>query len=216
MLVDTRIPWMLMLSTLSFSLKMCSTTHLAKANRASHGPRVRAKARVKKARENPKEPKVRSKVPKAHTRVKNENWSRRSYNSKSETRSEIEESAPTCPTDASWNDWNDDWSSVGWHKGWEQKYDTSATSFSLRGLDVSATSIPKRFERVIWIPDGGVWQFQGYDENGLVRSLKARLIGVHKVLCSAAKIACEGRQVFYLGHDGGYTILIHSKMGQGM
>ena len=22
-----------------------------------------------------------------------------------------------------------------------------------------------------WIPDGGAWQFQGYDENGLLRSL---------------------------------------------
>ena len=48
--------------------------HMAKANRASHGPRVRAKARVKKTRENPKEdpkePKVQTKVSKAHTRAK--------------------------------------------------------------------------------------------------------------------------------------------------
>ena len=44
--------------------------------------------------------------------------------------------------------WNDDWSSVGWHEGWEQTYDTSACSFSLGGLDVSATSSPKRFEWV--------------------------------------------------------------------
>ena len=36
-----------------------------------------------------------------------------------------------------------------------------------------------------WIPDGGAWQFQGYDENGLLRSLNGRLTGVHKVLCSA-------------------------------
>ena len=46
------------------------------ANRASHShsSRVRAKARVKRTRENPKEsskePKMRSKVPKAHTMVK--------------------------------------------------------------------------------------------------------------------------------------------------
>ena len=39
-----------------------------KANRASHGTRVRAG--VKKTRKNPKEPKVRTKVPKAHTRAK--------------------------------------------------------------------------------------------------------------------------------------------------
>ena len=51
---------------------------MEKANRASHGPRVsphtQATVRVKKTRENPeenpKEPKVRTKVPKAHTRAK--------------------------------------------------------------------------------------------------------------------------------------------------
>ena len=126
--------------------------------------------------------------------------------------------------------------------------DTSASSFSLGGLDVSATSSPKRFEWVKtnldtgaapntfplnfgpegagdgiffrtssgeWIPDGGVWQIQGYDENGLLRSLNGRLTGVHKVLCSAAEIACKGRQDFYLRLDGGYMIL-HSTFGQGM
>ena len=66
-----------------------------------------------------------------------------------------------------------------------------------------------------WIPDGG-GQFQGYDENGLVRSLNGRLTGVHEVLCSAAEVACKGRQDFYLGHDGGYMIPIHSKIGQGI
>ena len=67
-----------------------------------------------------------------------------------------------------------------------------------------------------WIPDVGAWQFQGYDENGLLRFVNGRLTGVHKVLCSAAEIACKGRQDFYLGHDGGYMIPIHSKIGQGM
>ena len=67
-----------------------------------------------------------------------------------------------------------------------------------------------------WIPDGGAWQFQGYDENGLPRSLNGRLTGAHKVLCSAAEIACKGRQDFYLGHDGGYMILIDRKIGAGM
>ena len=127
----------------------------------------------------------------------------------------------TCATDTSWNG---GWSSVGWREGWEQTYDTSARSFSsLGGLDVSATSSPKRFEWVKmyldtgaavntfplnfgpegagdgrfyrtasgeWILDDGAWKFQGYDENGLLRSLKGRLTGVHKVLCSAADIAC--------------------------
>ena len=65
-----------------------------------------------------------------------------------------------------------------------------------------------------WIPDGGAWQFQGYDENRLIRSLNGRLTGAHKVLCSAAEIACKGRQDFHLGHDGGYMIPIHSKIGK--
>ena len=66
-----------------------------------------------------------------------------------------------------------------------------------------------------WIPDGGAWQFQWYDENGLLRSLNGRLIGAHKVLCSAA-VACKGGQDFSLGYDGGYMIPIHSKIGHGM
>ena len=47
------------------------------------------------------------------------------------------------------------------------------------------------------------------------RSLNVRLTGVHKVLCCAAAIACKGRQDFYFGHDGGYMIPSHSKIGQG-
>ena len=66
-----------------------------------------------------------------------------------------------------------------------------------------------------WIPDRGAWQFQGYDENGLLRSVNGRLTDLHKVSCTAAEIACKGRQDFYLGHDGGYRIPIHSKIGQG-
>ena len=70
-------------------------------------------------------------------------------NSKSETSSETQESAQTCPSDTPWNggwsfdEWNDGCNSVGWHEGWEQTYDTSAI-----GLDVSATSSPKRFDWV--------------------------------------------------------------------
>ena len=45
----------------------------------------------------------------------------------------------------------------------------------------------------------GAWQFKGYDENGLLRSLKGRLTGVHKVLCSAAEIASRGKTKFLLG-----------------
>ena len=66
------------------------------------------------------------------------------------------------------------------------------------------------FDRTVsgeWIPDGGAWQFHGYDENGLLGSLNGRLTGAHKVFCSAAEIACKGRQDFHLP--------IHCKIGQG-
>ena len=77
-----------------------------------------------------------------------------------------------------------------------------------------------------WIPDGEAWQFQGYDENGLPRSLNGRLTDAHQVLggnasasapapaSGAAEIACKEQQDFYVGHDGGYMIPIHSKNGQ--
>ena len=58
--------------------------------------------------------------------------------------------------------------------------------------------------------------FKDTMKNGLLRSLTGRLTGVHKVLCSSAEIACKGIQDFYRGHDGGYMIPIHSKIGQGM
>ena len=70
---------------------------------------------------------------------------------KSEGSSETQEAAQTCPwfhDGWSYDEWNDDWSSVGWHEGWEQTYDTSASSFSLGGLDLGATSSPKRIEWV--------------------------------------------------------------------
>ena len=35
-----------------------------------------------------------------------------------------------------------------------------------------------------WIPDGEAWQFQGYDENGLPRSLNVGLRDAPEVLCS--------------------------------
>ena len=53
------------------------------------------------------------------------------------------------------DEWNEDWSSVGWHEGWEQTYDTSASSFSLGHLDIGDTSSPKRFEWVKMNVDTG-------------------------------------------------------------
>ena len=58
-------------------------------------------------------------------------------NSKSEISSETQESAPTCPTDTSWNngwsfdEWNDDWSSVGWHEGLEKRMTLLQAHFHL-------------------------------------------------------------------------------------
>ena len=38
-----------------------------------------------------------------------------------------------------------------------------------------------------WIPDGEAWQFEGYDEHGLLRSQNGRLTGLHKVCCAALR-----------------------------
>ena len=48
---------------------------------------------------------------------------------------------------------------VGWHEGWEQTYDTAASFFSLGGLDLGATSSPKRFEWVKMNLDTGDGRF---------------------------------------------------------
>ena len=97
-----------------------------------------------------------------------------------------------------WNDgwsldeWNDDWSGVGWHEDCEQTYNTSVSSFSLESsagvnanLDTGAAvnAFLVNFDRegvgdgsfFDWIPDGEAWQFQGYDENSLPRSLNGKL-----------------------------------------
>ena len=79
-----------------------------------------------------------------------------------------------------------------------------------------------------WIPDGEAWHFQGYDENGLPRSLNRRLAKAHEVLGSTASasaraqvwratgIACKEQQDFNVGHSDVYMIPTHSKIGQGM
>ena len=97
----------------------------------------------------------------------------------------------------------------------EQTYDTSESSFSLGGLDVSATSGPKRFE---WVkvnldtgngPEGAgdgrfyrtvpevngflmveLGRFQGYDENGLLRSLNER-----RTWCAQSFVQCGKNRV---------------------
>ena len=146
-----------------------ANNRLARANRARHGPRVRAKDRVNKTRENPKEstkgPKVRSKEPKAHTMLKyrelvSQVWKTRNQRQAGKLRNRhrrVPLSIHGFMIDGvltKWNDgwsydeWNDDWSLVGWHEGCEQLYDNSASSFSLGSLALGAMSSPKRFEWV--------------------------------------------------------------------
>ena len=121
--------------------KAMARNHLAKANRASHGPRVIVKGRARRCWENPKE---NPKVPKVRTRVKHRKLGFPGMKkTKSETSSETQESAQTYSTDNSYTDnswcddglgydgWTDDWSSVGWHEGWEQTDHNSSSSFAL-------------------------------------------------------------------------------------
>ena len=63
------------------------------------------------------------------------------------------------------------------------------------------------------ILDDGTWHCQGYDENGLCRSLNGRLTGVHKVLCWRNRVH---RTISLFGSDGGFMIPVHSKLGHEM
>ena len=45
------------------------------------------------------------------------------------------------------------------------------------------------------ILDSGAWQFQGYDEDGLLRSLNGRLTGVHKVCAVRQKSRAEDDKI---------------------
>ena len=242
-----------------------ASNRLAKANRASHGPRVKAKERVKRKRENPKDSPKDPKVPKAHTRAKHRQLvsqvlKTRNQRQARKLRNLYRHVPLTLPGTMVGLVTNGTTAGVlmngmmtgvlldGMKVG--NKHVTHLQArFSLGRLDLGAKSSQKRFGWVKmnldigvavntfplnfgpdeagdgrfyrtasgeWIPDGGAWQFQGYDENGLLRSLNRRLTDVDKVLCSAAEIACKGQQDFYLGHDGVYMIPIHSKIGPGM
>ena len=64
----------------------------------------------------------------------------------------------------------------------------------------------------LWSRKSKRWKISIGSKTDCSDSLNGRLTGVHKVLCSVAEIACKGRQDFYLGHDGGCMIPIHSKI----
>ena len=78
---------------------------------------MRAKARVKKTKENPKENTKENK----HKSKTSKTGLPGLENLKSETSSDTQESAQKCPTDTSWNDgwncdeWNDGWSFDEWN-----------------------------------------------------------------------------------------------------
>ena len=89
-----------------------------------------------------------------------------------------------------------------------KQHDTSVSSISLESsewvkmnLDTGAAvnTFPSNFgpegigdgSFYDWIPDGEAWQFQGYDENGLPRSLNGRLTDAHEVLCSTASASAS-------------------------
>ena len=121
---------------------------MVKANRASRGPRVSSQSKGKSkgtnsARQGAKGRKLVSQVLKTRNQRQAQKLKNRDM------------SVPLTPPGTlvgidgrSFDEWNDDWSSVAWHEVWEQTYDTSASSCSFGGLDVSATSCPKRFEWV--------------------------------------------------------------------
>ena len=119
-----------------------ASNRLARANRASHGPRVRAK----ESKQNKWKSKGKSKGTKGA--IQGAKGSHKGKTSKiglsglehwkSETSSETQESAQPCTTDNSWfhdgwsyDEWNDDWSLVGWHEGWEQTHDIPQAHFHL-------------------------------------------------------------------------------------
>ena len=131
-LVDTEIPRMLMRSILSrlarekghrvrvmgvssavehifnetaMHARTQASNRLAKANRASHGPRVRAKVTVKRTREKSKGKSKGTKGAKGSHKGNTSITGLSGFeHSKSEASSDTQESVQTCPTDTSWND----------------------------------------------------------------------------------------------------------------
>ena len=123
-----------------------ASNRLAKENRASRDLRVRGNGKSEENKGNPKGKFFGTKGAKGSHKGKTSTTGLSGLeNPKSEACSDTQESAQGCRTNTSRNDgWNchecndgwsfeelnDDWSSVGGLEGWEQTYDTSASSFS--------------------------------------------------------------------------------------
>ena len=140
----------------------------ANKKRSSHVPRARAKVRVKRTRENPKDnPRDNSKepkVPKAHTKVKRRKlvsqvWITRNQRQARKVRNLHKHIPLTLLGTRVGMVTNGTMAGVLMNgmmtgvrldgtKVVNKTYDSSASTFSLGGLDVGATSSPKRFEWV--------------------------------------------------------------------
>ena len=111
--------------------KATAGNHLAEANRASHGPRVLAKERARRVMENPKE-NPNPKMPKVRARVKLQKLVCLVLKNRNQRQIRNLRNLHR----------------VGWHEGWEQTCDTSASPLSRGGFDLGAVRSPKRFEWV--------------------------------------------------------------------
>ena len=68
-----------------------------------------------------------------------------------------------------------------------------------------------------WILDGGAWHFLGYDEKGLLRSLKEDSLVYTKCCAVLQRSRAKDDKISTSDmHDGGYMIPMYSKIGQGM
>ena len=59
-----------------------------------------------------------------------------------------------------------------------------------------------------------LWQFQGYDDNGLCRSLTEDSRMYTKFFAQCGRNRLQRTSRFYLGSDGGFVLPMHSKIGQ--
>ena len=119
-----------------------ASNRLARANRASYGPRVRAKERVKRTRGNPKENPKEPKVPKAYTRAKHRKLVsqvlKTRYRRQARTFRNLHRRVPLTLLGTMIGMVTNGTVSMNgmmtgvlldWHEGWERTCDTSASSF---------------------------------------------------------------------------------------
>ena len=66
------------------------------------------------------------------------------------------------------------------------------------------------------IEDYGERTLCGQDEQDVYWRLKGRVSDVHKCLVSAAKMAVNGHNMFFLDAEGGYAISEYSEIGKGL